>query len=115
MSNLLPWPEQTTTRFDHPVLLRTRVERRAAIVALNKGGYNSGVISVFTQLHPETDRRWICRVEECKTLADSRRSGRPRKFSEAARLMTIAVYCQQAPPLPGLHLRTLRDVVTDQI
>lgn len=109
MSNFLPWPEQTITRFDHPMLLRTRVERRAAIVALNKGGFNSGVISLFTQLHPKTVRRWICRVEECKTLADSRRSGRPRKFSEAARLMTIAVYCQQAPPLPGLHLWSLRD------
>ena len=51
----------------------------------------------------------VCRVEEGKPLTDIQRSGRPRRFSEAARLMTIAVYCQHSPPLPGIHLWSLRD------
>jgi transposase len=109
MSNTLPWPEQTTTRFDNRMSLQTRVEQRAAIVALSKGNFKPGVISIFTDTHPSTARRWICRVEEGKTLIDLPRCGRPRTFSEGARLMTIAVYCQQAPPLPGLHLWSLRD------
>ena len=109
MSNTLPWPEQTTTRFDNRMSLQTRVEQRAAIVALSKGNFKPGVISIFTDTHPSTARRWICRVEEGKTLIDLPRCGRPRTFSEGARLMTIAVYCQHAPPLPGLHLWSLRD------
>jgi transposase len=109
MSNTLPWPEQTTSRFDSRMLLQTRVEQRAAIVALSKGGFKLGVICIFTETHPKTARRWICRVEEGETLIDLPRSGRPRIFSEAARLTTIAVYCQHAPPLPGLHLWSLRD------
>jgi transposase len=109
MSNSLPWPEKTTTTFDNRRLLQTRIEQRGAIVALSKGSFTLGVISVFTETHPATARRWICRVEEGETLIDLPRCGRPRKFSESARLMTIAVYCQQAPPLPGLHLWSLRD------
>lgn len=109
MSTILPWPEQATTKFGNRIFLQTSAERRAAIVALSKGGLKPGVISVFTETHPATARRWICRVEEGKTLNDLPRSGRPRTFSEGARLMTIAVYCQQAPPLPGLHLWSLRD------
>lgn len=109
MSNTLPWPEQAAKRFDNRILLQTRVEQRAAIVALSRGGFKSGVISVFTETHPSTARRWICRVEKGKTLIDSPRLGRPRKFADGARMMTIAVYCQQAPPLPGLHLWSLRD------
>ena len=108
MSHILPWPEQATG-FGHPLLLPTRIEQRAAIVVLSKGSFNSGVISVFTRSHPKTVRRWLCRVEERKTLGDLPRCGRPRRFSETARLMTIAIYCQQAPPLPGLHLWSLRD------
>ncbi len=91
------------------MLLQTRVEQRAAIVALGKGGFKPGVVSVFTQTHPATVRKWICRVEEGEDLTDLPRCGRPRIFAEGARLMTIAVYCQQAPPLPGLHLWSLRD------
>ena len=41
-------------------------------------------------------------------MTDLPRSGRPRTFSEAARLSTIAVYCQKAPPLPGVHRWSLR-------
>jgi transposase len=109
MSNILPWPEQTTGKFRDDVLLRTRVEQRAAIVALSKGGFNIKIISIFTQTHPKTAHHWICRVETGGTLADLPRCGRPRVFSEAARLMTIAVYCQHVPPLPGVHLWSLRD------
>lgn len=109
MSNTLPWPEQTAGRFGGRMSLHTRVEQRAAIAALSKGGFKSGIISIFTETHPETARRWICRVENGETLTDLPRCGRPRTFSEAARLMTIAVYCQQAPPLPGLYRWSLRD------
>jgi len=91
------------------MLLRTRVEQRAAIAALSKGSFKLGVICSFTRTHSSTVRRWICRIEEGETLIDLPRYGRPRKFSEGARLRTIAVYCQQAPPLPGLHLWSLRD------
>jgi len=108
-SSTLPWPEQTTDKFSDRMLLRTRVEQRAAIVALSKGGFKSGVISAFTGTHPKTAHRWMCRVAEGATLIDLSRCGRPRTFSEGARLMTIAVYCQQSPPLPGLHLWSLRD------
>lgn len=109
MSNILPWPEQTTSRFCKDLLLQTRVEQRAAIVALSKGGFKSGVISIFTKTHPKTAHKWICRVETGATLADLPRCGRPRIFTEAARLMTIAVYCQHVPPLPGVHLWSLRN------
>ena len=109
MSANLPWPEQTPTGFDNRMLLRTRVEQRAAIAALSKGSFKLGVICSFTRTHCSTARRWICRIEESESLIDLPRCGRPRKFSESARLMTIAVYCQQAPPLPGLHLWSLRD------
>lgn len=109
MISTLPWPEQTTNRFGNRLLLQTRVEQRAAIVALRKGGFKPGVISTFTGTHPATARRWICRVAEGETLIDLPRCGRPRTFSESTRLMTIAVYCQQSPPLPGLHLWSLRD------
>jgi transposase len=91
------------------MLLQTKVEQRAAIVALSKGRFKPGVISVFTKTHPATVRRWICRVEKGQTLIDLPRCGRPRIFSEGARLMTIAVYCQQSPPLPGLYRWSLRD------
>lgn len=109
MSHILPWPEQPSTGFDNRMLLHTRVEQRGAIVALSKAGFNPGVICLFARIHAETARRWVCRVEEGETLADLPRYGRPHKFPEAARLMTIAVYCQQAPPLPGLNLWSLRD------
>lgn len=109
MSNTLPWPAQTTKRFPNRMLLQTRVEQRAAIVALSKGGFKPGVISIFTETHPKTANRWMRRVAEGQTLADRSRCGRPWIFSQAQRLMTIAVYCQHAPPLPGLHLWSLRD------
>ncbi|WP_331460267.1 IS630 family transposase [Desulfosarcina ovata] len=92
-----------------PKPLPARVEQRAAIVALYKGGFTPGVISVFTDSHRSTVRRWICRVKNGEPLADYPRCGRPRTFSKDKRLMTIAVYCQQAPPLPGLHRWSLRD------
>jgi len=72
-------------------------------------GIDHRTVAVFTETHPRTVRRWICRVQEGYPLSDMPRGGRPRSFSESTRLMTIAVYCQQCPPLPGVHLWSLRN------
>ncbi len=85
-----------------------RVDKRSVFAALHMADVNNRTISLFAHVHPKTVHRWICRVEEGKPLTDLPRSGRPRIFSEAARLTTIAVYCQQAPPLPGVHRWSLR-------
>ncbi len=98
---LLPTPERP--------LIKARVGQRTTIAALSMGGIDNRSIAIFTATHPKTVRRWVCRVEEGKPLTDVRRCGRPRCFSEAARLTTIAVYCQHSPPLPGIHLWSLRD------
>jgi transposase len=90
-------------------LTEGRTRQRATIAALSIGGIDHRSIAIFTATHLKTVRRWVCRVEEGKPLSDAQRCGRPRRFSEAARLMTIAVYCQQAPPLPGVHRWSLRD------
>ena len=69
-------------------------------------------IGIFTQSDPSTVSRWVCRVQQADSLDDFPRSGRPRSFSEIQRLSTIAVYCQHAPPLPGVHMWSLRDAET---
>jgi len=86
-----------------------RVQKRTVFAALHMGNINNRTISLFSEAHEKTVHRWICRVEEGKPLTDLPRSGRPRTFSEAARLTTIAVYCQHAPPLPGVHSWSLRN------
>jgi len=98
---LTPIPEQ--------MLLKDRLQQRATIAALNHANINNRSIAIFTETHPKTVFRWVCRIEEGKPLTDAKRSGRPRRFSESARLMTIAVYCQHSPPLPGVHQWSLRD------
>lgn len=98
---LLPIPERP--------LLKDRLQQRATIAALNLANIDNRSIAIFTETHPKTVFRWVCRVEEGKPLTDIQRSGRPRRFSESARLMTIAVYCQHSSPLPGIHLWSLRD------
>lgn len=99
---LLPIPER--------LLIKERIRQRATIAALSMGGISNKSIAIFTETHPKTVFRWACRVEEGKRLTDIQRCGRPRRFSDADRLMTIAVYCQHSPPLPGIHLWSLRDV-----
>jgi transposase len=79
------------------------------VVALSLGGIDRHSIAIFTATHPKTVYRWVCRVEEGRPLRDAERCGRPRRFSEASRLMTIAIYCQRTPPLPGVHRWSLRD------
>ena len=79
------------------------------MVELGMRGIDPRAIAIFAQTNQRTVRRWMCRVEEGKLLTDLPRSGRPRSFTEAERLSTIAVYCQQSPPLPGVHLWSLRD------
>jgi len=78
-------------------------------VALSLEGLPQGVVAVATQTHPSTVRRWVARGQAGDTFLDLPRSGRPRRLQEAARLRTIAVYCQHAPPLPGVHAWSLRD------
>ena len=91
------------------LLIKERIRQRATIAALSMGGIGNKSIAIFTETHPKTVFRWACRVEEGKRLTDIQRCGRPRRFSDADRLMTIAVYCQHSPPLPGIHLWSLRD------
>ena len=98
---LTPIPEQ--------MLLKDRLQQRSTIAALNQANIDNRSIAIFTETHPKTVFRWVCRIEEGKPLTDAKRSGRPRHFSESARLMTIAVYCQHSPPLPGVHQWSLRD------
>jgi len=91
------------------VLMEQKIQLRACMAALSLEGIHPRTIAVVTQTHQTTVHRWTCRVEEGNLLTDLPRSGRPRTFSEAARLMTIAVYCQQCPPLPGIHTWSLRN------
>ena len=98
---LTPIPEQ--------MLLKDRLQQRATIAALNQANIDNRSIAIFTETNPKSVFRWVCRIEEGKPLTDAKRSGRPRHFSESARLMTIAVYCQHSPPLPGVHQWSLRD------
>jgi transposase len=91
-------------------LLQQKIQLRASIVALSLEGLGPRSVAVLTQTHPSTVQRWVARVtQEGGLLTDLARSGRPPSFSEAARLRTIAVYCQQTPPLPGVHRWSLRD------
>jgi len=91
------------------VWLEQKIQRRAFMAALSIEGVDPRTIAVITQTDRATVSRWVCRVEDGDLLTDRTRSGRPRKFSEAARLTTIAIYCQQSPPLPGVHTWSLRD------
>jgi len=86
-----------------------RLWQRNAIAALSTEGVDHQSIAIFTDTHLRTVRRWVCRIDEGKPIADLQRSGRPRRFSEAVRLMTISVYCQQKPPLPGIYHWSLSD------
>ena len=86
-----------------------RCQSRAMVVTLSLGGIERRSVALFVSSHPKTVQRWVCRVEEGNSLRDAKRCGRPRRFSEASRLMTIAVYCQRTPPLPGVHRWSLRD------
>lgn len=90
-------------------LLPPRIRYRWAIAALNMAGIPHRIITAFTQAHASTVHRWIGRLEEGHAITDLPRSGRPRTYGEASRLTTLAVYCQQAPPLPGVHHWSLRD------
>jgi transposase len=90
-------------------LIQQKVRHRASMVTLSTEGIDQRTISIFAQTHQRSVHRWVCRIEEGSLLSDLPRSGRPRKFLEAARLTTIAVYCQHSPPLPGVHTWSLRD------
>jgi transposase len=95
--------------FPESTLFKGRFEQRATIVALRMGGADCRSIALFASIHLTTVHRWVCRVEEGRPLDDMKRSGRPRRISEASRITTIAVYCQHTPPLPGVYRWSLRD------
>lgn len=89
--------------------IQHRVSLRVAVVSLHVAGITARTASVFTETHIRTVQRWVFRAQQGHPLSDQPRSGRPRIFSESMRLMTIAVYCQQCPPLPGVHRWSLRN------
>ena len=89
--------------------MRYRVSLRAAVVSLHMAGITIRAASLFAEIHTRTAQRWVSRAQQGQPLTDMPRSGRPRVFSESMRLMTIAVYCQQCPPLPGVNRWSLRD------
>jgi hypothetical protein len=72
-------------------------------------GSTARTASVFTETHVRTVQRWVFRTNGGHPLTDMPRCGRPRFFSDSRRLMTIAVYCQKCPPLPGIYRWSLRD------
>ena len=109
MKNRLPTLAESLDAAAGSHLIRQKIEQRAAMVALRMLDIDPRAIAIFTGRHQNTVRRWECRVEEGGWFTDRKRSGRPRRFSDAARLTTIAVYCQHAPPLPGVHNWSLRD------
>jgi transposase len=86
-----------------------RVALRAVVVTLHMAGSTARTASVFTETHVRTVQRWVFRMQGGRPLTDMPRCGRPRLFSESTRLMTIAVYCQKCPPLPGVYRWSLRD------
>lgn len=86
-----------------------RLRQRHAIAALSIEGVDQQSIAIFTHTHVKTVRRWVGRVEQGQPITDIKRGGRPRRFGQAARLMTISVYCQQKPPLPGIYHWSLSD------
>ena len=89
--------------------MQQRIQLRAFMVTLSLEGIDPRCIAWATHTHRSTVHRWVCRVEQGDLFSDLPRSGRPRSFDEAARLRTIAIYCQHSPPLPGLHNWSLRD------
>ena len=105
----LPALAESLSAYAGRALMQQKIERRACLAALSTEGIDHRVIAIFTQTHQSTVGRWVCRVQEGGLFTDLPRSGRPRSFSEASRLTTIAVYCQHAPPLPGVHTWSLRD------
>lgn len=90
-------------------LIQQKVKHRASMVMLSMKDIDHQTIAVFAQVHQRTVHRWVCRVKDGGLLTDLARSGHPRKFSESERLTTIAVYCQHTPPLPGVHIWSLRN------
>ena len=109
MQQSLPALAQSLSAYAKRPLMQQKLRHRGSMVALHIEGINQSTIALFTQTHPQTVHRWVCRVQEGNLLHDLPRCGRPRSFSQTARLKTIAVYCQQAPPLPGVHQWSLRD------
>lgn len=89
--------------------IQHRITLRAAVVTLHIAGITARTAAIFTETHVRTVQRWVFRAQQGHPLTDMPRCGRPRLFSQSARLMTIAVYCQKCPPLPGIYRWSLRD------
>ncbi|HEU0073821.1 MAG TPA: IS630 family transposase [Dehalococcoidia bacterium] len=109
MRDSLPAIVESLSACAGSALSRQKVLLRARMVALSLEGFAPSTVATLTDTDPSTVQRWVSRAQEGGLLTDLARSGRPRTFSPAARLKTIAVYCQQAPPLPGVHTWSLSD------
>lgn len=92
--------------------MQPKVLLRARMLALSLEGFAPSTVATLTERDVSTVERWVSRAEEGGLLTDLARSGRPKTFTEEMRLKTIAVYCQQAPPLPGVHAWSLSDAHT---
>lgn len=89
--------------------MQQKVLLRVRMLALSLEGFAPSTVATLTERDVSTIERWVSRVKEGGLLTDLARSGRPKTFSESVRLKTIAVYCQQAPPLPGANTWSLSD------
>jgi transposase len=78
------------------------VKERSQIVALSIANISRKEISIFTGRHISTITRYIKKTEQCETLVDRPRSGRPVSFTEQIQLKITAFFCQ-FNPLPGCN------------
>ena len=66
MKPRLPFLPEPYSRAVYRPLAEGRVWQRSAIAALSIGGIDHRSIVIFTDTHPKTVHRWVCRVEEGK-------------------------------------------------
>ncbi|MCP4550786.1 MAG: IS630 family transposase [Bacteroidetes bacterium] len=93
----------------HKKLNRTQkkqIVERSRFIILAKAGISSLEISIFTQRHIGTVRRWINRMQMDTVVYDRPRSGRPPVFTELVQLKITAFFCQMNP-LAGCNTITL--------
>jgi len=82
-------------------------QERSKIFTLNHFGVHPRTIAWFMNRHISTVNRWVLRLRDGKGICDQKRSGRPRIYTDATQLKTIAFYCQISP-LPGCNSWSLR-------
>ena len=83
------------------------LSRRGAMVTLADSHIEVKAIAIALQCSAQTVHRWIQRDRTTGDLHDRPRSGRPPLYSEAAKLLIVAFYCQ-TQPLPNSGRWSLR-------